>query len=767
MCRYQGDAVMARKLTSISVPILVAFALLFLLLREARSELTLGSSYLTWSDSPRVLTAVGNHQLLLWEKSIYVIGGSLNDDDPYHDDPSDKVFRSSIQPDGRLGNWISLTNTSFPALKVGAGDVSHNGWMYITGGHNGRNFVGATYYGIEDEPNVIDWQVSGYQFAARGLHATVIVKEGEREEIYVIGGLGFSDPEDNSVVYTTLNPDTGELEGAWTKTEPLLPQRFAHAAVTYKGWIYVIGGTTIQNDGQHKTRSVKYARARHGIQETWNDGEPLPEELGALSELRAVVTNDGRIFILGGRNDNYISKKVYSATIDTQTGQISPWQPVPELELPLESGIHSHAAVFAPNGSIYVVGGQDNNFKRGVNNHYIDTAFHIPVLSLTKSSDPTGPVHEGDLITYTISYANTSLITQTITISDPLPFNLTLVPSSPNPPADKAEPHSVVWNIGDVSPGGSGQVSFQARVALLPSLHQAEIGAAGAPDGDQLAYVLPMPIACDTTRFWALGVTHQSLDPSPQTLEVVIPPGATPSAMWLAVKGDGDIFLTVDGSQAERVATSNNDVGASLWSSRITTDAVDSGSITVFTNSPRRLNAIFLFDQDDPPFDMAALDDFYGTTKTFTYKLELPSVATRTMDVIVPFMDITYWRDQDLLPDTRVTEVRVEFDDQEHTVVASDPNLGNGLLMTQFPFTINPFSDTITSTKVLTVTVDTEDSVSTLGPRVCRPVLVENTAWLCSQQAGCISDTVTNIPEGFMPPTAGDLYLPIIYKTSP
>jgi hypothetical protein len=69
--------------------------------------------------------------------------------------------------------------------------------------------------------------------------------------------------------------------------------------------------------------------------------------------------------------------------------------------------------------------------------------------------------------------------------------------------------------------------------------------------------------------------------------------------------------------------------------------------------------------------------------------------------------------------------------------------------------------------KVLTVTVDTEDSVYTLGPRVCRPVYIENTAWLCSQQAGCISATATNIPEGFVRPGAGDIYLPIILKSYP
>jgi len=391
---------------------------------------------------------------------------------------------------------------------------------------------------------------------------------------------------------------------------------------------------------------------------------------------------------------------------------------------------------------------------------------YSPPFYFTKSSAPPGEVHEGDVIIYTISYTNTSHITQTMTITDVLPFNVTLIPGSVSPPVTP-QGSTLVWDLDDVPPGGSGEVFFQVRVPLLPSLHGESVTAlCPPPEPPSPARVLPVPIVCDTTRFWANGVTRQPPKPSPHTIEVQIPSGASPSAMWLAVKGANDIYLTVDGTQATRIATSSNQMGSSLWSAPITTDAVASGVVTVVTGSPRRLNALFLFDENDPPFDEAALDDFFSTTKTFTYTLDMPSVVTQTMDVILPFMDITYWTD-DLLPDDRMTTVTVEFDGQSHTVSANDPNLGNGLLMTQFPFTIGPFTDTITSTKVLTVTVDTEDDIYTLGPRVCRPVYIENTAWLCSQQAGCISDTATNIPEDFLPPGAGDLYLPLILKSYP
>jgi uncharacterized repeat protein (TIGR01451 family) len=443
--------------------------------------------------------------------------------------------------------------------------------------------------------------------------------------------------------------------------------------------------------------------------------------------------------------------------VNKENGEIEDWiKEDSQFDLPKE--LFRHSIAFASSGSVYLVGG-----KHPGDNGHRNSVYYIPPFTLSKSTDPSGPVHEGDLITYTISYANTSLITQTMTITDPLPFNVTLIPGSLSPPALE-QGSTLVWDLDGVPPGGSGQVSFQARVSLLPSLHQASVTAL-CPPGPPPARVLPVPIACDTTRFWASGVTRQPPEPNPHTIEVQIPPDTNPSAMWLLMKGTSHTPPTVGGNPAQLLTTSTNSFGASLWTAAITPAMIASGEVTVITHNPRELNALFLFDKDDPPFDEAALDDFYDTTKTFTYTLEMPSVVTQTMDVILPFMDITYWTD-DLLPDTRITEVTVEFDGQSHTVAANDPNLGNGLLMTQFPFTIGFISGTIDS-KVLTVTVDTEDSVYTLGPRVCRPVYIENTAWLCSQQAGCISATATNIPEDLVRPGAGGIYLPIILKSHP
>jgi hypothetical protein len=229
------------------------------------------------------------------------------------------------------------------------------------------------------------------------------------------------------------------------------------------------------------------------------------------------------------------------------------------------------------------------------------------------------------------------------------------------------------------------------------------------------------------------------------------------------MKGTDNTPPEVDGQPAQP-QTGPSDADASLWTADITPTMIENRQVTVVTYNPRQLNAVYLFNQNDPPFDESKLSDIQSG-RQITYTLEIPTVATQTIDVILPLMNVTYWTD-DLLPTPYLTTVTVQFDDQPgQTVIATMPNMGNGLLMTQFPFAIGPLGTGIdTATKVLTVTVDTQDDIYTLGPRVCRPVRVENTAWLCSEQAGCISSTVIKEPER---PMTEHLYLPILLKSSP
>jgi uncharacterized repeat protein (TIGR01451 family) len=673
------------------------------------------------------------------------------------------AFWGQLSLAGPVKDWMPVDN--FGPIAFASAATTSDGWIYITGGASSiTDPKGNTWYTLpSDTGGIDDWVPASNvaPFTPRFAHASVIAGS----KLYVIGG--FVDLHNilTDVSYADIDLVNGGLLNNWESTEPLTPARYGHSAVFLDNRIYVIGG--VLEKTFVPTSTVVFAEpAQNGAITSWQPTRSLTSPIGFAATIAVPSTH--KIYVFGGWNGgDTFSRKVYSAVVNRENGQIEEWiEEDSRFDLPEE--LYRHSVELASSGSVYLVAGK----HPGDNER--NSVYYIPPLTLTKSNDPSGPVHEGDVITYTISYSNTSLITQVITITDPLPFNLGVELDSIRP-ADKArvDGSTVIWELGEVPPGGSGQVSFRAPVALLPSLYREGISmACPTPEPTPLppARVLPAAISCDTTRFWAHGITRQPPVSPPYTIEVQIPPNTNPSEMWLLMKGADNTAPRVEGQPAQVLTGTHNAFGASVWTTTLTSAMIADEEVTVVTDNPRELNALFLFDAKDPPFDERDLRVFAEAPTTFTYTLEIPSVEASTMDVLLPFMDITYWTDSSPPDfDGRMITVSVELEGEPtqtpQTITVNQPNMGNGLLMTQFPINLRPFTDTITKTKVLTISVDSEDdAVYTLGPRVCRPVYVENTAWLCSKEAGCISDTTRNIPEDFAPLS---IYLPIILKSYP
>lgn len=76
-----------------------------------------------------------------------------------------------------------------------------------------------------------------------------------------------------------------------------------------------------------------------------------------------------------------------------------------------------------------------------------------------------GDIQVGDVLTYTVSYANPGKDFATVTITDKLPKGLTYVDGSASGGGsfDKAE-NRLTWKINDVKAGATGTVTFEARV---------------------------------------------------------------------------------------------------------------------------------------------------------------------------------------------------------------------------------------------------------------------------------------------------------------
>lgn len=76
-----------------------------------------------------------------------------------------------------------------------------------------------------------------------------------------------------------------------------------------------------------------------------------------------------------------------------------------------------------------------------------------------------GDIQVGDVLIYTVSYANPGKDSATVTITDKLPKGLTYVDGSASDGGsfDKAE-NKLTWKINDVKAGATGTVTFKARV---------------------------------------------------------------------------------------------------------------------------------------------------------------------------------------------------------------------------------------------------------------------------------------------------------------
>ncbi len=714
-----------------------------------------------WHRALDLEQALANSAAIAYEDAVFVIGGGLT---PAAADldmrPVAEVYYARTRSDGSLSPWEEAPDLPQPLAYHSV--VATDKRIYLIGGFNGSTISPYTYFApFEHTENLTvtlgNWVTSTVQLrSGHGLstHSAVI----HNNIIYLIGG--YSQRAPSSLVYSTTITSSGEITN-WqiVNTDNPLPPIYRHSSIVYGDNIYVIGGRNL-HDLSEKT--VYVARIRSdGTLEGWTR---LPVELQLPRSLyfSSVVVSEGehKIFVIGGYHRDTDTRMELDTIFSTRVltdGGITPWE-IEDLSLP--HSLFRHSAVSPKNGGVYVIGGKKNGT-------HLNSVYYIPPLTLTKSNDPSSTVHEGDVITYTISYANTSLITQTnVVITDIIPYNTELVDGSISPGGFE-ESGVIRWKFDALAVGWTDSVSFQVRIPLLPSLQSEAICSPSCPPPPS-TYVLPWSAVCDTTHFWAVGVTHQPPTLEQHTIHVQIPPGAQPTEMWLLMKGTGNLSPTVEGQPAQLPVTSTIDFGASVWTRSVTADMYeDDRKVTIVTDNPRELNALFLFDDEDPPFDETTLYPLNEDKKTFTYMLEIPTVETQTLDVIMPFMDITYLTDSEPpAHDGRLTTVAVKFDDQTtQTIVANEPNLGNGLLMTRFPFTIGPLpDDAITATKVLTVTVDTEDDIYTLGPRICRPVRIENTAWLCSLEAGCISDTVVNAPP--LPMTSG-IYLPLILKAYP
>lgn len=100
----------------------------------------------------------------------------------------------------------------------------------------------------------------------------------------------------------------------------------------------------------------------------------------------------------------------------------------------------------------------------GDNKHETTSKPEVFVPGKTSADDNKGDIQVGDVLTYTVSYANLGNESATVTITDVLPSGLTYKKDSANPGASYDGVNTLTWTIKDVPANTKGVVTFEARV---------------------------------------------------------------------------------------------------------------------------------------------------------------------------------------------------------------------------------------------------------------------------------------------------------------
>lgn len=100
----------------------------------------------------------------------------------------------------------------------------------------------------------------------------------------------------------------------------------------------------------------------------------------------------------------------------------------------------------------------------GDNKHETTSKPEVFVPGKTSADDNKGDIQVGDVLTYTVSYANLGNESATVTITDVLPSGLTYKKDSANPGVSYDGVNTLTWTIKDVPANTKGVVTFEARV---------------------------------------------------------------------------------------------------------------------------------------------------------------------------------------------------------------------------------------------------------------------------------------------------------------
>lgn len=426
--------------------------------------------------------------LLAYNGQLLLIGGAIND----RSFPQKTVNVALINRDGSLDTWLSTEQLNYPRLYHDA-VISSRGWIYVIGGDasSGGNFDASSHieYGTMEG--------AGRQYAPWGEFVSRVITLDKDRDLKELRWTTYITDTSNMTVtieYRAANTPSGLAAASW---------QGPYSSVNGQNAISLTGKAQFF---QYRIRmGTQITTATPIVQKVELVYEVTPPDLAVSKNTNVSSAGPGDLITYTIEYGSIISDSapatgikitetipsfVDFVSVSPPTLTVSPAgatggskqyviEDPNELQggitrtlqfvvrvtdtisaLPFSNPIITNTVEVGDDGTH----GQDRNTAN--NKQTIQTQLQVVTLQVIKSNDPQGVVEPGDLITYTLTYSNTSDYTATeVVIEDPIPPNTTYVNGSATGPVDTSQlPTKLRWNIGTLSPHTGGSVRFTVRV---------------------------------------------------------------------------------------------------------------------------------------------------------------------------------------------------------------------------------------------------------------------------------------------------------------
>ncbi len=213
------------------------------------------------------------------------------------------VWTASVMPDGTLGPWRDAP--PLRGARFHHAMVESNGWLYVTGGLEGRESVASVMRArLHRDGRLGEWEALPDLPRPRSHHA-MVVRDGA---LYLVGGLDGNPAGENTplddVIAAEIRAD-GTL-GPWREVSRLPHAYATHASVMADDALWLFGG--VEDNARVVDVVLRAPFGSTGAIGDWSVVSPgLP---AARSHVHQLPVVDGRVYSVGGSNRRVVSGAV-------------------------------------------------------------------------------------------------------------------------------------------------------------------------------------------------------------------------------------------------------------------------------------------------------------------------------------------------------------------------------------------------------------------------------------------------------------------------